>query len=180
MEPIKSLKNSMKSTKNSYSINNSHSLNNSVNKQSRMTKSLCFSHRMTHSMADKTADKKPNNESEDEVEEYLKENDDHLIVKIDDVIVCKSRRKLLENELQEMVIFGGVYYLLEDKSHNKKSLINKSSRNEKIGDKTFSIFDIEYSGIDIKGLPLCEVIPYTIEQYEEILEDEDFEIPEEF
>ena len=109
-------------------------------------------------------------EFEDEIEEYLKEDDDHVIVKIDEMIAYKSRKKLIENELQEVVIFGGVYYLLEDKNINKKSLINKSSRNEKLGDKSFSIFDIEYSGVDIKGFPLYEVIPYTIEQYENILE----------
>ena len=117
------------------------------------------------------------NENEDEIQSYLKKNDDNLIVKIDETLFCKSRKKLIEEELKEQDISGGVYYLYEDNKNKKKSLINKKSRNEKLGDKNYSIFDIEYSGIDIKGLPLYEVIPYTIEQYEEI-EQEEYEEPE--
>jgi hypothetical protein len=116
------------------------------------------------------------NSQEDEVEVYLKKNTDNLIVKIDDLVICKSRQKLLNEELKEKNISGGVYYLYEDNENQKKSLINKKSRNEKIADKTFSIFDIEYSGVTIKGLPLYEVIPYKIEQYEninEVNEDEE-------
>jgi hypothetical protein len=120
------------------------------------------------------------NDDEDEIQSYLKKSDDNLIIKIDETLFCKSRKKLIEEELKEQQISGGVYYLYEDTKNKKKSLINKKSRNEKIGDKSYSIYDIEYSGIDIKGLPLYEVTSYTVEQYEEIEQNEYDEPEQEF